>query len=151
MDNPRGYDRGRVFTLPDPNPTHCHPYLLLSQLEHGVLVRHVPGPPPSRVAFVGSSPLPHNSLVIASRYLPTAAFDNYICGDANDHVRRRRARRAHGVSHLRRRPRHPGTGRLRRRLPSGARGHGCRGEGARRRAPRKAHGARRRAGGAERA
>ena len=27
MDNPRGYGRGRVFTLPDPNPTHCHPYL----------------------------------------------------------------------------------------------------------------------------
>jgi hypothetical protein len=26
MDNLRGYDRGRVFTLPDPNSTHCHPW-----------------------------------------------------------------------------------------------------------------------------
>jgi hypothetical protein len=26
MDNPCGYGRGRVFTLPDPNPTHCHAF-----------------------------------------------------------------------------------------------------------------------------
>jgi nicotianamine synthase len=64
-------------------------YLLLSQLEHGLLARHVPGPPPSRVAFVGSGPLPLSSLVLASRHLPAAAFDNYdICGDANDRARR---------------------------------------------------------------
>jgi nicotianamine synthase len=64
-------------------------YLLLSQLEHGLLARHVPGPPPARVAFVGSGPLPLSSLVLAARHLPAAAFDNYdICGDANDRARR---------------------------------------------------------------
>jgi hypothetical protein len=88
-------------------------YLLLSQLEHGLQARHVPSPPPSRVTFVGSGPLPLSSLVLASRHRPTAAFDNYdICEDANDRARRRRVRRAHGVSHLRCRPCHPGTGRL---------------------------------------
>ena len=64
-------------------------YLLLSELEHGLLARHVPGPPPARVAFVGSGPLPLSSLVLAARHLPAAAFDNYdICGDANDRARR---------------------------------------------------------------
>ncbi|KAL6657317.1 hypothetical protein ACP70R_005097 [Stipagrostis hirtigluma subsp. patula] len=65
-------------------------YLLLSQLEYGLLARHLPGnAPPSRVAFVGSGPLPLSSLVLAARHLPAASFDNYdICGDANDRARR---------------------------------------------------------------
>ncbi|KAG0546426.1 hypothetical protein BDA96_02G446300 [Sorghum bicolor] len=64
-------------------------YILLSQLEHGLLARHVPAPPPSRVAFVGSGPLPLSSLVLAARHLPAASFDNYdISGDANDRARR---------------------------------------------------------------
>ncbi|TVU37132.1 hypothetical protein EJB05_10429, partial [Eragrostis curvula] len=59
-------------------------YILLSQLEYGLLARHVPGPPPARLAFVGSGPLPLSSLVLAARHLPAAAFDNYdICADAN--------------------------------------------------------------------
>jgi nicotianamine synthase len=64
-------------------------YILLSQLEHGLLARHVPGPAPARVAFVGSGPLPLSSLVLAARHLPGASFDNYdICGEANDRARR---------------------------------------------------------------
>ncbi|CAN6220012.1 unnamed protein product [Urochloa humidicola] len=64
-------------------------YLLLSELEHGLLARHVPGPPPARVAFVGSGPLPLSSLVLAARHLPAASFDNYdICGEANERARR---------------------------------------------------------------
>jgi hypothetical protein len=27
MINPHGYDCGRVFVIPDPNPTRCHPYV----------------------------------------------------------------------------------------------------------------------------
>jgi nicotianamine synthase len=65
-------------------------YILLSQLEHGLLARHVPGPAPSRLAFVGSGPLPLSSLVLAARHLPAPArFDNYdICGEANERARR---------------------------------------------------------------
>ncbi|OEL27844.1 Nicotianamine synthase 9, partial [Dichanthelium oligosanthes] len=64
-------------------------YILLSQLEHGLLAHHVPGPAPARVAFVGSGPLPLSSLVLAARHLPAASFDNYdICGEANDRARR---------------------------------------------------------------
>ena len=64
-------------------------YILLSQLEYGLLARHVPGSPPARVAFVGSGPLPLSSLVLAARHLPAASFDNYdICGEANDRARR---------------------------------------------------------------
>jgi nicotianamine synthase len=44
-------------------------YLLLGELEHGLLARHVPGPPPARVAFVGSGPLPLSSLVRADAAL----------------------------------------------------------------------------------
>ncbi|KAL5198725.1 hypothetical protein ABZP36_002237 [Zizania latifolia] len=64
-------------------------YIKLSQLEYGLLARHVPGPPPSRVAFVGSGPLPLSSLVLAVRHLPATSFDNYdICGEANERARR---------------------------------------------------------------
>ncbi|CAN6206529.1 unnamed protein product [Urochloa humidicola] len=64
-------------------------YLLLSELEHGLLARHVPGPAPARVAFVGSGPLPLSSLVLAARHLPAACFDNYdISGEANERARR---------------------------------------------------------------
>jgi len=64
-------------------------YLLLSELEHGLLARHVPGPPPARVAFLGSGPLPLSSLVLAARHLPAASLDNYdMCGEANERARR---------------------------------------------------------------
>ncbi|KAG8079246.1 hypothetical protein GUJ93_ZPchr0007g5989 [Zizania palustris] len=64
-------------------------YIKLSQLEYGLLARHVPGPPPSRVAFVGSGPLPLSSLVLAVSHLPATSFDNYdICGEANERARR---------------------------------------------------------------
>jgi nicotianamine synthase len=90
-------------------------YILLSELEHGLLARHVPGPPPSRITFVGSGPLPLSSLVLAARHLPAACFDNYdICG----------AGHAHGVPHLRRGAGDVRHGVLRRRVPRGARGHG---------------------------
>jgi len=64
-------------------------YILLSELENGLLARHLPGPPPARVAFLGSGPLPLSSLVLAARHLPAASFDNYdICGEANERARR---------------------------------------------------------------
>nr|AWW17542.1 nicotianamine synthase [Triticum monococcum subsp. monococcum] len=63
-------------------------YIKLSQLEHGLL-RHVPGPAPARVAFLGSGPLPLSSLVLAARHLPDASFDNYdISGEANGRASR---------------------------------------------------------------
>ncbi|KAL6896655.1 hypothetical protein ACP4OV_007227 [Aristida adscensionis] len=68
-------------------------YILLSQLEYGLLARHhlppAAAPAPARVAFVGSGPLPLSSLVLAARHLPAASFDNYdICGEANERARR---------------------------------------------------------------
>lgn len=58
-------------------------YVKLSQLEHGLLSRHV-SESFSRVAFLGSGPLPLSSLVLAARHLPDAAFVNYdISPDAN--------------------------------------------------------------------
>lgn len=64
-------------------------YIKLSQLEYGLLARHVHGPAPARVAFVGSGPLPLSSLVLAASHLPAASFDNYdICGEANERARR---------------------------------------------------------------
>ncbi|KAF8683894.1 hypothetical protein HU200_044838 [Digitaria exilis] len=65
-------------------------YINLSKLEHGLLVRYVPNlTAPSRVAFVGSGPLPFSSLVLASRHLPGTAFDNYDrCAAANDRARK---------------------------------------------------------------
>ncbi|KAG0551411.1 hypothetical protein BDA96_01G421000 [Sorghum bicolor] len=64
-------------------------YVNLSKLEYDLLVRYVPGLAPSRVAFVGSGPLPFSSLVLAARHLPNALFDNYDrCGAANDRARK---------------------------------------------------------------
>ena len=64
-------------------------YILLSELENGLLARHLPGPPPARVAFLGSGPLPLSSLVLAARHLPAASLDNYdMCGEANERARR---------------------------------------------------------------
>ncbi|CAN6289672.1 unnamed protein product [Urochloa humidicola] len=64
-------------------------YINLSKLEYDLLVRYVPGLEPSRVAFVGSGPLPFSSLVLASRHLPNTEFDNYDrCGEANDRARK---------------------------------------------------------------
>uniref|UniRef100_A0A0D9X365 Nicotianamine synthase n=1 Tax=Leersia perrieri TaxID=77586 RepID=A0A0D9X365_9ORYZ len=63
-------------------------YLELSKLEHGLLARHV-SPSPSRVAFLGSGPLPLTSIVLASRHLTESSFVNYdVNGDANGRARR---------------------------------------------------------------
>ncbi|XP_062213455.1 nicotianamine synthase 2-like [Phragmites australis] len=64
-------------------------YINLSKLEYDLLVRYVPGLAPSRVAFVGSGPLPFSSLVLAARHLPNTSFDNYdMCSPANDRARK---------------------------------------------------------------
>jgi len=64
-------------------------YINLSKLEYDLLIRYVPGLAPSRIAFVGSGPLPFSSLVLAARHLPNALFDNYDrCGAANDRARK---------------------------------------------------------------
>ncbi|KAG8063666.1 hypothetical protein GUJ93_ZPchr0003g17008 [Zizania palustris] len=64
-------------------------YINLSKLEYELLVSHVPGIAPTRVAFVGSGPLPFSSLVLAMHHLPNALFDNYDrCGEANDRARK---------------------------------------------------------------
>ncbi|ONL97243.1 nicotianamine synthase 2 [Zea mays] len=64
-------------------------YVNLSKLEYDLLVRYVPGIAPSRIAFVGSGPLPFSSLVLASRHLPNVMFDNYDrCAAANDRARK---------------------------------------------------------------
>uniref|UniRef100_A0A0D3FHK8 Nicotianamine synthase n=1 Tax=Oryza barthii TaxID=65489 RepID=A0A0D3FHK8_9ORYZ len=47
-------------------------YVNLSKLEYDLLVRYVPGIAPTRVAFVGSGPLPFSSLVLAAHHLPDA-------------------------------------------------------------------------------
>jgi nicotianamine synthase len=64
-------------------------YIDLSKLEFDLLVRYILGLAPSRVAFVGSGPLPFSSLVLAARHLPNTLFDNYDrCGAANDRARK---------------------------------------------------------------
>jgi nicotianamine synthase len=64
-------------------------YINLSKLEYDLLVRHIPDIAPSRVAFIGSGPLPFSSLVLAARHLPNTVFDNYDrSGDANDRARK---------------------------------------------------------------
>lgn len=51
-------------------------YEELTKLEFSLLSRHVTASP-SKVAFVGSGPLPLSSLVLATRYLMDAVFHNY--------------------------------------------------------------------------
>ncbi|KAL6647452.1 hypothetical protein ACP70R_014889 [Stipagrostis hirtigluma subsp. patula] len=64
-------------------------YINLSKLEHELLLRCIPGLAPSRVAFVGSGPLPFSSLVLAARHLPSTRFDNYDrCAAANGRARK---------------------------------------------------------------
>lgn len=64
-------------------------YINLSKLEYELLARYVPGIAPTRVAFVGSGPLPFSSLVLAARHLPNTLFDNYDrCGAANERARK---------------------------------------------------------------
>ncbi|KAH6772560.1 nicotianamine synthase 3 [Perilla frutescens var. frutescens] len=50
-------------------------YLKLSRLEFDLLAHHCPNP--SRVAFVGSGPLPLTSIVLASHHLKSAVFHNF--------------------------------------------------------------------------
>ncbi|KAF0915431.1 hypothetical protein E2562_036282 [Oryza meyeriana var. granulata] len=64
-------------------------YVNLSKLEYELLVRYVPNIAPSRVAFVGSGPLPFSSVVLAAHHLPDALFDNYDrCGAANERAKK---------------------------------------------------------------
>ncbi|CAA7406094.1 unnamed protein product [Spirodela intermedia] len=51
-------------------------YVKLSHLEFTILSRHVDRPP-SKVAFVGSGPLPLTSIVLAKDHLTAASFHNY--------------------------------------------------------------------------
>lgn len=50
-------------------------YLKLSRLEFDLLTQHCSNP--TRVAFVGSGPLPLTSIVLASRHLNSTVFHNY--------------------------------------------------------------------------
>ncbi|KAL0422098.1 UNVERIFIED_CONTAM: Nicotianamine synthase [Sesamum latifolium] len=50
-------------------------YLKLSSLEHGLLSQHCPNP--TRIAFVGSGPLPLTSIVLASHHLTSSIFHNF--------------------------------------------------------------------------
>ncbi|KAL6278504.1 hypothetical protein ACE6H2_022105 [Prunus campanulata] len=51
-------------------------YLKLSKLEFTILSQHFPHVP-SKIAFVGSGPLPLTSIVLASNHLTTTYFHNY--------------------------------------------------------------------------
>lgn len=51
-------------------------YLKLSQLEYAILCKHS-NQVPSRVAFVGSGPLPLTSIVLATYHFPNTTFHNY--------------------------------------------------------------------------
>ncbi|GLT38523.1 hypothetical protein SLA2020_127670 [Shorea laevis] len=51
-------------------------YLHLSQLEFNILSKHCPNLP-TKVAFVGSGPLPLTSIVLASFHLTSTYFHNY--------------------------------------------------------------------------
>uniref|UniRef100_A0A0E0LAH9 Nicotianamine synthase n=1 Tax=Oryza punctata TaxID=4537 RepID=A0A0E0LAH9_ORYPU len=63
-------------------------YVNMSRVEYGLLARHG-ARRPTRVAFVGSGPLPLSSILLAARHLPDTLFDNYDrCGAANDRARR---------------------------------------------------------------
>lgn len=53
-------------------------YLKLSLLEFTILTQHyTPQEPPTRIAFVGSGPLPLTSIVLATNHLTAATFHNY--------------------------------------------------------------------------
>ncbi|XP_010921495.1 nicotianamine synthase 3 [Elaeis guineensis] len=67
-------------------------YLQLNLLEHTLLDRHLSSPP-TRVAFVGSGPLPLSSLVLAARHMRGARFHNYDL-DPSATARARRLARA---------------------------------------------------------
>ncbi|XP_021282899.1 nicotianamine synthase [Herrania umbratica] len=56
-------------------PYHSN-YLKLSLLEFNILTKHCSNVP-SKVAFVGSGPLPLTSIVLASFHLTTTSFHNY--------------------------------------------------------------------------
>ncbi|XP_028791459.1 nicotianamine synthase [Neltuma alba] len=51
-------------------------YLKLSLLEFSILSQHYPRVP-SKIAFVGSGPLPLTSIVLASNHLPSTVFHNF--------------------------------------------------------------------------
>lgn len=68
----------------DDNPLHhldifpyYSNYLKLSLLEHTILTKHLTTHVPTKVAFVGSGPLPLTSIVLASCHLTTTTFHNY--------------------------------------------------------------------------
>lgn len=50
-------------------------YLKLSRLESDLLTQHHPNP--TRIAFIGSGPLPLTSIVLASNHLKSAVFHNF--------------------------------------------------------------------------
>ncbi|OMO86275.1 Nicotianamine synthase [Corchorus capsularis] len=53
-------------------------YLKLSQLEFNILTKHYSSQNvPTKIAFIGSGPLPLTSIVLASNHLPTTTFHNY--------------------------------------------------------------------------
>ncbi|KAJ0960772.1 hypothetical protein J5N97_001331 [Dioscorea zingiberensis] len=59
-------------------------YIKLSLLEYTMLARHAAAPP-SRVAFIGSGPLPLTSIVLAMCHLRNTSFVNYdLDSDANE-------------------------------------------------------------------
>ncbi|KAJ0975576.1 hypothetical protein J5N97_017541 [Dioscorea zingiberensis] len=59
-------------------------YIKLSLLEYTMLARHAAAPP-SRVAFIGSGPLPLTSIVLAMCHLQNTSFVNYdLDSDANE-------------------------------------------------------------------
>nr|AZR38341.1 nicotianamine synthase [Sedum alfredii] len=51
-------------------------YIKLGQLEFNILRQHYTGSP-TKIAFVGSGPLPLTSVVLASNHLPDTTFHNY--------------------------------------------------------------------------
>nr|AZR38343.1 nicotianamine synthase [Sedum alfredii] len=51
-------------------------YIKLGQLEFNILSQHYVGSP-TKIAFVGSGPLPLTSVVLASNHLPNTTFHNY--------------------------------------------------------------------------
>ncbi|KAL7125585.1 hypothetical protein ABFS83_14G126400 [Erythranthe nasuta] len=73
-----------LISLENPITNHLHlfpyysNYLKLSQLEYHLLTRHLnPNSNPTRLAFVGSGPLPLTSIILATHHLKSAIFHNY--------------------------------------------------------------------------